>query len=45
MIYMEKKCNTPLGWDNPANRVVLGLEMRKEMEEKIVKIKQNLKEA
>ena len=30
-------------WDNPVNRVVLGLELLKEMEQKVVKIRQNMK--
>jgi hypothetical protein len=38
-----RKCNTPVSWDNPVDRVVLGPELLKEMEEKMVKIKQNLK--
>jgi hypothetical protein len=38
-----RKCNTPVSWDNPTKRVVLGPEFLREMEEKIVKNKQNLK--
>ena len=30
-------------WDNPVNRVVIGLDLLKEMEHKVVKIRQNLK--
>ena len=30
-------------WDNPVNRVVLGPELLKEMEQEVVKIRQNLK--
>ena len=30
-------------WDNPVNRVELGPELLKEMEQEVVKIKQNLK--
>jgi hypothetical protein len=30
-----KKCNTPVRWDNPANRIVVGLELLREMEEKM----------
>jgi hypothetical protein len=40
-----RKCNTPVSWDNPADRAVVGLELLKEMEEKMLKIKQNLKVA
>ena len=32
-------------WDNPVNRVVLGPELLKEMEQEVVKIRQNLKVA
>jgi hypothetical protein len=38
-----RKCNTPVSWDNPANRAVVGIDFLKEMEEKIQKIKKNLK--
>jgi hypothetical protein len=34
-----------VSWDNPTDRVVLGLEFLKDMEDQMVKIKQNLKEA
>jgi hypothetical protein len=34
-----RKCNTPVSWDNPVDIVVLGPELLKEMEEKMVKIK------
>jgi hypothetical protein len=39
-----RKCNTPVSWDNPTVRVVLGLELLKDMEYQMVKIKWNLKE-
>ena len=32
-------------WDNPVNRVVLGPELLKEMEQEVVKIRKNLKAA
>ena len=32
-------------WDNPVNRVVLGLELLKEMEQEVVNIRQKLKAA
>jgi hypothetical protein len=38
-----KKCNTPVSWDNPAARAVVGPKLLKEMEEKMLKIKHNLK--
>jgi hypothetical protein len=40
-----RKCNTPGSWENPADRVVLGPELLKDMEDQVVKIKQNLKVA
>ena len=32
-------------WDNPLNRVVIGIELLKEMEEEVVNIRQKLKAA
>ena len=40
-----RRCRTPVTWDNPVNRVVIGLELCKEMEQEVVKIRQNLKAA
>jgi hypothetical protein len=40
-----RKCNTPVSWDNPADRAVIGPELLKEMEDQMIKIKQNLKAA
>jgi hypothetical protein len=40
-----RKCNTPVRWDNPADRPIVGLELLKEMEDQMIKIKQNLKVA
>ena len=34
---------TTVTWDNPVNRVVLGPELLKEMEQEVVKIRHNLK--
>ena len=39
-----RRCRTPVTWDNPMNRVVLGPELLKEMEQEVVKIRQNLKQ-
>jgi hypothetical protein len=33
-----RKCNNPISWDNLANRVLLGSELLKEIEEEMVKI-------
>jgi hypothetical protein len=38
-----RKCNTPVSWDNPIDRLVLAPEFLKDMEDQMVKIKQNLK--
>jgi hypothetical protein len=38
-----RKCNAPVSWDNPANRVVIGPYVLKEMEEEMLKIRHNLK--
>jgi hypothetical protein len=34
-----RKCNTPMSWDNPTYRVVLGPDLLKQMEEQMTKIK------
>ena len=38
-----RKWSTPISWDNPADRAMVGPYLLKEMEEKMLKIKQNLK--
>jgi hypothetical protein len=38
-----RKCNTPVSWDNPTDKAMVGLDFLREMEEKMIKIKQNLK--
>ena len=38
-----RRCRTPVTWDNPVNRVMLGPELLKEMEQEVAKIRQNLK--
>jgi hypothetical protein len=40
-----KKCNTLVSWDNPVDRAVVGPEFLKEMEEQMLKNKQNFKVA
>ena len=40
-----KKCNTLVSWDNLADREVVGPELLKEMEEKMMNIEHNLKDA
>jgi hypothetical protein len=41
----SRKCNTPLSLDNPTDRVVIGLDLLKEIEEEMAKMKQNLKDS
>jgi hypothetical protein len=38
-----RKCNAPMSWDNPVDRAIVGLDLLREMEEKMEKIKNNLK--
>jgi hypothetical protein len=38
-----RKCSTPVIWDNPADREVVGPDFLREMEEQMIKIKKNLK--
>jgi hypothetical protein len=44
-ILYRKKCTTPISWDNPADRLMVGPEMLQEMENMVNKVQQNLKEA
>jgi hypothetical protein len=37
----DRKCNTPMSWDNPVDRTVVGPEFLKEMEDQMIKIKKN----
>jgi hypothetical protein len=38
-----RRCNTPVRWDNPKDREVVGPNLLREVEEKMSKIKQNLR--
>ena len=40
-----RRCRTPVTWDNPVDRVVLGPELLNEMDQEVVNIRQNLKVA
>jgi hypothetical protein len=40
-----RKCNTPVSWDNSADRAIVGPKLLKEMEEQMLKIKHSLKVA
>ena len=43
--FYGRRCRTTVTWDNPVNRVVLGLELLKEMEQEVVNIRKNMKAA
>jgi hypothetical protein len=38
-----RRCNTPVSWDNPIDRAMVGPDILQEMEEKMIKIKKNSK--
>jgi hypothetical protein len=44
-ILYGRKCTTPIRWDNPADRLMVGPEILQEMENIVRKVQQNLKEA
>ena len=39
----DRRCVTPLSWDNPVNRFVLAPDMLKDMEQEVFRIKTNWK--
>jgi hypothetical protein len=43
--FYGRKCNTLVIWDNPADRAVVGPLLLKEMEEQMLEIKKNLRDA
>jgi len=42
-ILYGRKCNTPISWSNPVDRVLLGPELLKEMELTVKQVQSNLK--
>lgn len=44
-ILYGRKCNTPISWSNPVDRIMLGPELLKEMELTVKQVQHNLKEA
>ena len=44
-ILYDRKCTTPIRWDNLADRLMVGPKMLQEMENMVRKVQQNLKEA
>ena len=39
-----RRCRTPMNWDNPVDRIVLGPDLLKEMEQEVANIRHNMKE-
>jgi hypothetical protein len=37
-ILYEKKCTTPISWDNPADRLIVGPEMLQEMDNMVKEV-------
>ena len=44
-VLYDRKCMTPISWDNLVDRLMVGLEMLQKMESMVRKVQQNLKEA
>ena len=44
-IIYGRKCNTPISWSNPVDRLILGPELLKEMELTVKQVQGNLKVA
>jgi hypothetical protein len=42
-ILYGRKCMTPISWDNPVDRIMVGPDMLQEMESMVKKAQQNLK--
>lgn len=40
-----QKCSTPMSWDNPVNKVMVGPNLLKEIEQEFNKVRHNWKEA
>jgi hypothetical protein len=41
--FYGRKCNTPVSWDNLVDKSIIGLDLLKELEEKMTRIRKNLK--
>ena len=39
------KCRTPVSWDSPMDRLMLGPDLLMELEQLVTKVQENLKEA
>ena len=44
-VLYRKKCNTPVSWDNPVDRVLIRPELLQEMEQTVCEVQKNLKAA
>ena len=40
-----RKCRTPVSWDSPMDRLMLGPDLLKDLEQLVTKVQMNLKEA
>jgi hypothetical protein len=40
-----RKCRVPISWDNLVENIIIGLDLLREMEQEVIRIKQNLKMA
>lgn len=40
-----RKCNIPISWNNPMERITIRSDMLKEMEQQVIQIRQNMKAA
>jgi hypothetical protein len=44
-VWYRKKCTTPIIWDNPIDRIMVGPKMLQEMERMVKRVQKNLKYA
>ena len=44
-VFYGRSCNTLVSCSNPINRITIGPDMLKEMEQQVIQLKQNLKVA
>jgi hypothetical protein len=44
-VLYDRKCTTPISWDKPVDRLMVGLKMLQEMESMLRQVQRNLKVA
>jgi hypothetical protein len=44
-VLYERKCTTPISWDNLVEKIMVGPEILQEMERMVKRVQQNLKES